>query len=229
MIGWQRPAEADVVNALVFFSDPVDVSMLTLEFIGVHVAQGFDRVIPRPVVPKSYFSNALVLVAEMDDGIDLAARDVHPVAISGVFRAGKVRDGQFSGLKNRVRVVHRLISHVVEKIPIWLVVVGLGKLLVGKRSFIRHQDQAFEQAAFMATGYAQQSDVRVGMPGPIGQTREVLLKVGVHPVQRPLHQISLLQPQYFGEVASTSPQQGKTVFRLDQQCVNPPLVNLLPQ
>lgn len=194
MIGWQRPAEANVVNALVFFSDPVDVSMLALEFIGVHVAQGFDRVIPRPIVPKSYVADALVLVAEMDNGIDLTARDVHPVTLSSVFRAGQVRDGQFSGPKDGVRVVHSLISHVVEKIPIWFVVPGLGKLLVGKRSFIRHQDQAFEQAAFMATGYAQQSDVRVGMPGPIGQTGKVLLKVGVHPVQRPLHQISLLQP-----------------------------------
>lgn len=153
MIGRQWPAEADVVNALVLFSGPVDVSMLALEFIGVHVEQGFDWVISRPIVPKSYVADALVLVAEMDNGIDLTARDVHPVTLSSVFRAGQVRDGQFSGPKDGVRVVHSLISHVVEEIPIGFVVAGLGKLLVGQRSFVRHQDQALEQAA-LAAGYA---------------------------------------------------------------------------
>ena len=68
MIGRQWSAEADVVSALVLFSGPVDVSMLALEFIGVHVEQGFDWVISRPIVPKSYVADALVLVAEMDSG-----------------------------------------------------------------------------------------------------------------------------------------------------------------
>ena len=65
----------------------------------------------------------------MNDGINLAARDVHPVVLTRVFRVGQVRDGQFSDPEDGVRVVHCFISHVVEKIPIGLVAAGLGELL----------------------------------------------------------------------------------------------------